>query len=343
MLAQFSVGPRMRHLKMRAVHASFTRRTFGGKALLSEFEYDIAFSFNAADEALATELNSLLSPRFATFLYSERQKELAGTDGQNTFSEVYGRSARIVVVLYRPEWGETKWTRVEQSAIKTRAFDYGWDFTTFVPTVPNPTFPAWFPKTRLYVGLERWGIEGAASVIEARATEQGSAPLVETAADRAIRYKTRLDLERNKKQFQNSEIGVKAALQAYSDFTDALKEVAATIKKTGTPVSYHESQIFRVLTGLHPASLVCQFRPHYANSLEGCHLMADFYNGIPSLPGLMRPFEKPRKLRTLRYRFELISAGVSAWVAADERSRVFMPSELADHLATIYMDMSEKL
>ncbi|MER9236229.1 hypothetical protein NKI56_29970 [Mesorhizobium sp. M0622] len=41
-----------------------------------------------------------------TFIYSERQKELAGTDGQTTFSEVYGKKARIVVILYRTEWGK---------------------------------------------------------------------------------------------------------------------------------------------------------------------------------------------------------------------------------------------
>ena len=34
------------------------------------FEYDVAFSFLAEDEELATQLNDLLADRLSTFLYS---------------------------------------------------------------------------------------------------------------------------------------------------------------------------------------------------------------------------------------------------------------------------------
>ena len=47
-----------------------------------DFEYDIAFSFLAEDEMLATQLNDLLQDRFKTFLYSKQQEKLAGTDGE---------------------------------------------------------------------------------------------------------------------------------------------------------------------------------------------------------------------------------------------------------------------
>ena len=131
--------------------------------MTDDYEYDVAFSFNALDEGVASQLNDLLSDRMRTFIYSERQREIAGTDGQQAFSEVYGKTSRLVVVLFRPEWGETPWTRVERDAIKNRSLDEGWDFTTFIPTVAKPQMPPWLPKTRLYVGLERWGIESAAA------------------------------------------------------------------------------------------------------------------------------------------------------------------------------------
>ena len=63
------------------------------------FAYDVAFSFLAEDEGLANELNGLVRDRLATFLYSERQAILAGTDGESTFGEVFARQARTVVVL----------------------------------------------------------------------------------------------------------------------------------------------------------------------------------------------------------------------------------------------------
>lgn len=160
-----------------------------------DFEYDIAFSFNAMDESLATQLNDLLTDRFKTFLYSERQREIAGTDGQESFSKVYGQTARVVVVLYREAWGQTPWTRVEMDAIKNRSLSDGWDFTVFIPTEEKPSMPPWVPRTRLYVGLARWGLPGAAAVVEARVAERGGSTREESIEDRAARFKREADLK----------------------------------------------------------------------------------------------------------------------------------------------------
>jgi hypothetical protein len=37
-------------------------------------------------------------------------------------------------VFYRQEWGETPFTRIEQTAIRNRAFHEGHSFTLFVAT-----------------------------------------------------------------------------------------------------------------------------------------------------------------------------------------------------------------
>lgn len=74
------------------------------------FKFDVAFSFVAKDEDLATGINDLLQDRLSTFLYSKQQEGLVGTDGEQTFSDVFGKQARVVVVLYRKEWGQTRWT-----------------------------------------------------------------------------------------------------------------------------------------------------------------------------------------------------------------------------------------
>jgi hypothetical protein len=65
------------------------------------FEYDVASSFLYEDEPLATELNDLIQDRLATFLYSKKQEKVAGTDGEQTLGEVFGKKARVVVVLFR--------------------------------------------------------------------------------------------------------------------------------------------------------------------------------------------------------------------------------------------------
>lgn len=73
-----------------------------------------------------------------------------------TFNSVFGRETRSVVILYRKGWGESSWTRIEETAIRNRAHDEGYDFALFIPLDGNPTVPQWVPKNRLWIGLDRW-------------------------------------------------------------------------------------------------------------------------------------------------------------------------------------------
>jgi len=152
-----------------------------------DFKYDVAFSFLQQDEPIATQLNDRLQDRVSTFLYSERQKEVAGTDGEETFGRAFREEARLVVVLYRAGWGETKWTRIEQSAIRARGFEHGYDFAKFIPLEQPAKLPAWLPPTQIYIGLKRFGIDGAAAVIaELRAARWLLADRTHTSARRQL-------------------------------------------------------------------------------------------------------------------------------------------------------------
>ena len=84
---------------------------------MDDFEFDVALSFLARDEPLARRIHDMLKDRYKVFLYSEQQKQLAGKDGEAAFKNVYEKLAKLVVILYRPEWGTTPWTRFEQSGI----------------------------------------------------------------------------------------------------------------------------------------------------------------------------------------------------------------------------------
>lgn len=310
--------------------------------MIDDFEYDVAFSFNALDEGVATQLNDLLSPRLKTFIYSERQREIAGTDGQESFSKIYGQTARLVVVLFRPEWGDTPWTRIERDAIKNRSLNDGWDFTTFVPTVDRPQMPPWLPQTRLYVGLQRWGMEAAAAAIEARATERGSSPREETVAERADRFARAANFKQRQEQFQSTETGVRAALQAYEDFSIAIEEHTKAIVAAGVKIEVRRSREHRILTGLNPCNAICGFRPLFTNSLEEAYLSIDVYKGFPELPGFHPSWNKARKLKSLRYAYRLMRPDYHAWVGVDEKGREFTPQQLAEHGLRAYMDVAER-
>ena len=150
------------------------------------FDCEVAFSFLAQDEPLATSIANELRERLEVFVYSERQKELAGTDGMEKFSAIFGKKSRVVVVLYREDWGKTKWTGIEEEAIKGRAFDTGWDFL-FVVMLDSSDPPSWLPRIKLYWGYERFGLSGLACAIESRVQEAGGVIREESVIERAER------------------------------------------------------------------------------------------------------------------------------------------------------------
>ena len=98
------------------------------------FRYEVAFSFCKKDEELAIQIDSIVKGRISTFLYSKEQEEIAGKDGEEQFHKVFGQEARSVAVLYGPEWGKTPWTRIEETAIRNRGYEHGYDFVIFIMT-----------------------------------------------------------------------------------------------------------------------------------------------------------------------------------------------------------------
>jgi len=188
----------------------------------AEFKYDVAFSFLAVDEGLALDLGNVLRNRLSVFVYSERQKDLAGKDGEAAFGAVFGQDSRVVVILYRKGWGQTKWTRIEETAIRNRGFEEGYDFVILVALEPHPEIPRWLPKNRLWVGFDRWGIDGAAAAIEARVQEVGGAVETQSELERIVAAE-RIKMENS--NFLESPEAPGIAADQFRDFIDALSHL----------------------------------------------------------------------------------------------------------------------
>src|SRR6267154_411121 len=198
-----------------------------------EFKYDVAFSFLQQDEPLAMELNDRLQDRVKTFIYSEQQKEIAGKDGEEGFNKVFGEEARIVVVLYRAGWGESRWTRIEQTAIRNRGHEHGYRFAKFIPLDEPPTVPKWLPATQIWIGLKRHGLDGAAAVIEARVQDVGGTIHEETIEERAKRLERNIQFRDRREKFQWDR-GVQAARIEVEKLKQPLESKAATVKKSSS-------------------------------------------------------------------------------------------------------------
>lgn len=302
----------------------------------STFKYEVAFSFLAQDEALATQLNDLLQDRMSTFLYSKRQEQLAGTDGEITFNKVFGEEARCIVVLYRKGWGETPWTRIEETAIRGRAYNEGYGFVKFIPLDDSPSVPQWLPPTQIWIGLKRWGIETTAGVIDARVQELGGQPHEESVTDRAARLSRELDFKHQREAFMSSVEGVQGALQSFEELAQEAKRLAEeVVSSSSLRIVYKRKQQSVVLLGLSTGLLI-DWSYKYSNSLDGSRLEASFWNGHPPFPGV-NFWETPQELGSHVFDFDLLPTREATWVSRRDK-QVFPSLRLAEHLLKLYMD-----
>jgi hypothetical protein len=172
-------------------------------------EYDVAFSFLGEDESPAVHIADQVRDRMNVFVYSEQQKGLAGKDGLTEFTATFRERSKVCVVLYRERYGHTKWTRVEETAIKERALESGWDFLLVISL--DGTAPVWLPKTKLWLGFERFGVSGAGSVIDAKVTEAVGIPKIESPRSHAERIARAAERQTEHEAILQSQRGVAMA------------------------------------------------------------------------------------------------------------------------------------
>jgi hypothetical protein len=246
-----------------------------------KFKYDVAFSFLAEDEKTATEINDLLKGRLTTFLYSEKQKEIAGKDGEKTLNDVFSKEARIVVVIYRKNWGSTPWTRIEETAIRNRGHEEGYDFTFFIPIDTSYAAPKWLPKNRIWFDLEKWGIEGAASAVEARIQEAGGEPHEESIQDRMASIERKRAFDKKREEFLFSKAGVEKADKEIQTLFSVVKENAKSIamRVDEVPSKTWLRHVLNISREGYWVSLDWEIK--YQNTLSGTNLIVTVFKGYP--------------------------------------------------------------
>jgi hypothetical protein len=302
------------------------------------FNYDVAFSFLSADEPLAAQLNDILQDRLRTFLYSKRQGEVAGGDGEEIFNKVFAEQARLVIVLYRKGWGDTPWTRIEQTAIRKRGYEHGYEFAKFIPLDEPPSVPRWLPPTQTWIGLKRYGVEAAAAVIEARVQELGGQPKEESVLDRAERLDRQAKFDKRREQFRRSEPAVERAKQEVLKLGEALETTIKAINaKTSLRLAIIRDRRLITVTGLQ-RGLSIYWECHYANSLDGSALEVSLWDGHPPMPGGFFPLGEPNKIRTLKFDFDLLPTDTTTWIPTADRKRAYSTGDLANHILKFYMD-----
>lgn len=197
------------------------------------------------------------------------------------------------------------------------------------------------PRSRLWIGLERWGIASAAAVIEARARELGATPHAETIEERAAREAGAVSLAAERKAALNSYAGVKVFHEFKEKLFDAICEVAVRANSS--------QQAFRLETKKGQGTLFLLGRrhglsvrggPRYANTLTDAALQIEIWNGTPPPPDYIY-FDQPRPRKKRLFELDFTPERQFAWIAGTDKYKHWSNIALAEEIVGWYIDNAE--
>jgi hypothetical protein len=265
-------------------------------------QFDVAISFLDEDFDLAKSLAEQLGERTEVFLYSDHQREIAGKDGLEEFTSLFKNRSRLCVVLYRNGWGLSKWTGVEETAIKDRGFSggSGWSFLLVV-VLDESKGPPWVPETKIWYGYERFGLEGLVPVIDARVSELGGTPRTLTAPEVAARLaQSAREKEERNRRFDTKE-GVATAREELARLFSMLEEdaqgVALQLPAIQATCRYNSDRSVFCLSTIQ-GSFTLGWHS-YSNSLREHSLLVAEYEGLYYPGG--RQLSATREERVFKY------------------------------------------
>lgn len=131
-----------------------------------KYKYDVAFAFLEKDELLAIHIIDLMKDKLDIFLSSKKLEDISNTKPEKKIIDAFRKQSRSIVVLFSNKWGTTPWTAIEEKAIRDRASLEGFDFLLFIPLDNPPETPKYLPQARIWSGLSKLGVKGAAIAIE---------------------------------------------------------------------------------------------------------------------------------------------------------------------------------
>ncbi len=184
-------------------------------------EYDVAISFLSPDSDTAVGIANRLA-QLNVFCSPRNQEDLAGNDGMEAFRSAFRHQSRIQVILFRAGWGESPWTRIEQTAIQDRCLAEGWRGLFFV-ALEKADRPNWVPDTEIHFDLSVYSMDELVGAIKARAQELGATIKAETPIERARRAQERAEFETETRQLFSRNEGANLARQEAVAVCDRLE------------------------------------------------------------------------------------------------------------------------
>ena len=304
--------------------------------------YDVAISFLAKDEPTAAAINDGLASGLKVFFFPRNQEDLAGTDCLESMRTPFLADSRVNVVLYRDQWGQTPWTRVEEAAIKDACLKRGWASLFFVALDKANTFPIWLPETYVRFNFNDFGIEQAIGAIKARVQETGgtlSRP--NAAADAARIHREAQCIADRDRLFRDQRWIMDTVSPAVKATFETMDQIARDVmSQTGIAFQSGANDGQCVLRN-HRVSLQVGWRQTYTNVIyEHAGFTATEYNAQIGLPNeRVMYWREPPVLRQYKFKPALSLTRNICWVDERHPHELLSPHDLADKCVRLFLDL----
>jgi len=300
-------------------------------------KYDIAISFLQQDEALAWQLHDNLITNFNVFVYSKKLEDVGATDGLEKYREVFTKQANVTVVLYRAGWGKTKFTALEESAIKDFCLNNQYKGLVLVRLDAQPV-PRWVPDTHIYIDYSLYQLEGTVGVIKLRSQEAGVEVRQETSLDRAKRAKRRKQSQTNREIALDTR-GGEAARAETTKLFESIKEKICNIQKElpsmNLDCGYRQNEL--VASGSGHSMRIIYFQT-YGNIIRDVPLECQLFNARLLLPGESGFFLKePSSIEHRNFKLDYDDNLGWHWEESNKKS-TFTSNLLGENLVSWFVD-----
>lgn len=299
--------------------------------------YDIAISFLQQDEKLAWQIHDELSASYSVFVYSKKREEVGATDGLDTYRAIFSKKAKVVVVLYRSNWGNTPFTALEESAIKDFCLRNQYRNLVFVKLDKTPN-PSWLPETHIWIDFDLYKLAGTIGVINLRAQEAGLVIKHQSALDRAKVAERRQQAAANRDialRTNGGEAAGNLILILFNSIKIKTLEIATEVPSLGLQCEWRSNEL--VVRGTS-RSLRVVYRQTYSNIIEDVPLECKKFQGSILLPGQSGfYFEEPRCLATQSFAIDYQDELGWHWRAIP-KAEVFSSENLAEKIMKWLID-----
>jgi hypothetical protein len=302
------------------------------------YEFEIAISFLKGDEILALQIRDSLAP-IPVFVYSKEQEQIVGTDGVETFRDVFRNRARVSLVLFREDWGKTPWTRVEESAIRDRCLEVGWEYLVLVQ-LQKSKVPKWVPDSYIFLDFVTFGLSDLIGVLKGKLLKSGVELKQKTPADRAyeIAQQEKFAKETHRLLVSGDNEFRKASAALFKHLEDRLDQVRG---RTGWSIDCgsRDDDTFVASTG--EASIELASENLYPNNAAGAYLTFMTFEGrvpTPKQRGTFLMFDEPRRTSTRKLEISRLPEIGWCWKRGES---VEKPEAIADFIVDSFLSAIE--